>query len=235
MNNHEAVSPAKLREGTTVDDMLNILADEIICGEIAPGTKLDARIIAERFAVSRTPVREMFGHLAAMGLVEKRPNRGVTVANITNDSLMAMYEAMSELEAACARLCALRMTLEERQALQRLHKEALRVVRDGTTSDYEAFNHEFHTHLYKGSHSPYLRDLALATRSRLQPFRKAQFRMPQRPSLSWQEHDAIVVAIMEGDGDAAARATRSHVMQVSISTQHYVDEHRTDVKRHSTI
>ena len=119
-----------------------------------------------------------------MGLVEKRPNRGVTVANITDELLMAMYEAISELEAACARLCALRMTLEERQALQRLHKDALRIVRDGTTSDYEAFNHEFHTHLYEGSHSPYLRDLALATRSRLKPFRKAQFRMPQRPSLS---------------------------------------------------
>ncbi|AJY51232.1 GntR family transcriptional regulator [Halomonas sp. KO116] len=226
MKNLPALSPAKLREGTTVDDMLSILADEIISGDIAPGTKLDARVIAERFAVSRTPVREMFGHLAAMGLVEKRPNRGVTVANITDELLLAMYEAMSELEAACARLCALRMTLEERQALQRLHKDALRIVRDGTTSDYEAFNHEFHTHLYEGSHSPYLRDLALATRSRLKPFRKAQFRMPQRPSLSWQEHDAIVVAILEGDGEAAARATRSHVMQVSISTQHYIDEHR---------
>lgn len=232
MKSNPALSPTKLREGTTVDDMLSILADEIISGEIAPGTKLDARAIAERFAVSRTPVREMFGHLAAMGLVEKRPNRGVTVANITDEVLMAMYEAMSELEASCARLCALRMTLEQRQALQRLHKEALRIVRDGTTSDYEAFNHEFHTHLYEGSHSPYLRDLALATRSRLKPFRKAQFRMPQRPSLSWQEHDAIVAAIMEGDSEAAARATRSHVMQVSISTQHYVDEHRIDANRH---
>ena len=224
MKNLSAISPAKLREGTTVDDMLSILADEIISGDIAPGTKLDARVIAERFAVSRTPVREMFGHLAAMGLVEKRPNRGVTVANITDELLLAMYEAMSELEAACARLCALRMTLEERKTLQRLHKDALRIVRDGTTSDYEAFNHEFHTHLYEGSHSPYLRDLALATRSRLKPFRKAQFRMPQRPSLSWQ--DAIVTAILEGDGEAAARATRSHVMQVSISTQHYIEEHR---------
>lgn len=123
MKSNSTLSSAKLREGTTVDDMLSILADEIISGEIAPGTKLDARVIAERFAVSRTPVREMFGHLAAMGLVEKRPNRGVTVANITDELLMAMYEAMSELEAACARLCALRMTLEERQSLQRLHKE----------------------------------------------------------------------------------------------------------------
>lgn len=232
MKNLPSLSPAKLREGTTVDGMLSILADEIISGEIAPGTKLDARVIAERFAVSRTPVREMFGHLAAMGLVEKRPNRGVTVANITDELLLAMYEAMSELEAACARLCAMRMTLEERQTLQLLHKDALRIVRDGTTSDYEDFNHAFHTHLYEGSHSPYLRDLALATRSRLKPFRKAQFRMPQRPSHSWEEHDSIVGAIMEGDGEAAARATRSHVMQVSISTQHYVDKHRIDANRH---
>lgn len=232
MKNMPALNPSKLREGTTVDDMLSILADEIISGDIAPGTKLDARVIAERFAVSRTPVREMFGHLAAMSLVEKRPNRGVTVANITDELLMAMYEAMSELEAACARLCALRMTLEERQALHRLHKEALRIVRDGSTNDYEACNHDFHTCLYEGSHSPHLRDLALATRSRLKPFRKAQFRMPQRPSLSWQEHDAIVAAILEGDGEAAARATRSHVMQVSISTQHYVDDHRIDANRH---
>lgn len=217
---------ARLREGTTVDDMLSILADEIISGKIAPGTKLDARIVAERFDVSRTPVREMFGHLAAMELVEKRPNRGVTVASITDELLMAMYEAMSELEAACARLCALRMTDEERQTLQRLHKDALPIVRHGNTTDYEAFNHGFHTHLYEGSHSSYLRDLALATRSRLKPFRKAQFRMPQRPSRSWEEHDAIVTAILESDGEAAARATRSHVMHVSISTQHYIDEHR---------
>lgn len=55
MKNLSAISPAKLREGTTVDDMLSILADEIISGGIAPGTKLDARVIAERFAVSRTP------------------------------------------------------------------------------------------------------------------------------------------------------------------------------------
>lgn len=217
----------KLREGTTVDTMLDVVADEIISGKIPPGTKLDGRAIAERFKVSRTPVREMFGYLAAMGLVEKRPNRGVTVTIISDELLMTMYEAMSELEAACARLCALRMTQQERQKLKLAHHKALHLVRDGTSSDYEAFNHEFHTRLYEGSHSPYLRDLALATRTRLKPFRKAQFRMPHRPSLSWQEHDAIVTAIIEGDSESAAKATRSHVMQVSISTRDYMDEHRS--------
>lgn len=217
----------RAREGTTVDEMLEQLADEIIRGELSPGTKLDARVIAERFNVSRTPVREMFAHLAAMGLVIRRPNRGVTVAEIANETLMAMYEAMAELEAACARLSALRMTLRERQHLQQLHDAAQRHVRDDNTAEYEAYNLAFHGCLYDGAHSPYLRELALATRSRLQPFRHAQFRLPQRPSHSWEEHDAIVSAILAGDAEAAARATRDHVLQVSHGSRHYLDTHRS--------
>lgn len=217
---------SRAREGTTVDDMLEQLADEIIRGELPPGTKLDARVIAERFNVSRTPVREMFAHLAAMGLVIRRPNRGVTVAEISEESLMAMYEAMAELEAACARLSAQRMTLKERQALQKLHHAAEGHVRDDNTTEYEAYNLAFHACLYEGAHSPYLRDMALATRSRLQPFRHAQFRLPQRPSHSWEEHDAIVSAIVAGDAEAAARATRDHVLQVSHGSRHYLDTHR---------
>ncbi|PMR75775.1 GntR family transcriptional regulator [Billgrantia endophytica] len=217
---------SQAREGNTVDEMLEQVADEIIRGDIAPGTKLDARVMAERFAVSRTPVREMFAHLAAMGLVVRRPNRGVTVAEISDENLMAMYEAMAELEAACARLCALRMTLKERQSLQRLHQSALHHVRDGTTDDYEAYNLEFHSRLYAGAHSPCLRDMALTTRSRLQPFRHAQFRLPQRPSHSWEEHDAIVGAILAGDAEAAARATRAHVLQVSHGSRDYLESNR---------
>ena len=69
--------------------------------------------------------------------------------------------------------------------------------------------------------------MALATRSRLQPFRHAQFRLPQRPSHSWEEHDAIVSAILAGDAEAAARATRDHVLQVSHGSRHYLDTHRS--------
>lgn len=219
-------SQIRPREGTTVDEMLEQVADEIIRGEIAPGTKLDARIIAERFAVSRTPVREMFAHLAAMGLVVRRPNRGVTVAQITDETLVGMYDAMAELEAACARLCAQRMTLQERQRLHQLHQDSLQHRCDTSTADYETYNLAFHSALYAGAHSPYLREMALAIRSRLQPFRHAQFRLPKRPSHSWQEHDAIVTAILTGDAEAAAHATRTHVLQVSHSSRDYLDSQR---------
>lgn len=224
MSPHSSLT--RSREGTTVDEMLEQVADEIIRGKIAPGTKLDARVIAERFDVSRTPVREMFAHLAAMGLVVRRPNRGVTVAQITDETLLGMYDAMAELEAACARLCAFRMTLQERQQLQKLHQASLHHLHDDSTADYEACNLAFHSALYAGAHSPYLREMALAIRGRLQPFRHAQFRLPKRPSHSWKEHDAIVSAILAGDAEAAAQATRAHVLQVSHGSRDYLDSQR---------
>ena len=56
-------------KGTVVDSIVQTLADDIVSGRLTPGAKLDAQAIAERFGVSRTPIRETFGHLAAMGLV----------------------------------------------------------------------------------------------------------------------------------------------------------------------
>ena len=53
------------------------------------------------------------------------------------------------------------------------------------------------------------------TRSRLAPFRRAQFRLPGRLAKSWDEHDAIVTAIMRGDGVAAGAAAKAHVSIVS--------------------
>ncbi|GAA3955504.1 GntR family transcriptional regulator [Allohahella marinimesophila] len=222
-----ASKAALVRQGTTVDRMLELLSDDIVSGRLLPGTKLEAQSVARRFSVSRTPVRETFSQLAALGLVERRPNRGVTVTEMSEGSLGAMFEAMSELEAACARLAALRMSLAERQAFRQAHIESIDIVRDGQPDDYDHFNHGFHTRLFEGSHSPYLIELAQATRARVKPFRRAQFQVPTRASVSWEEHDAIVQAIMAGDPEAAARATRSHLSSAGLASSNFVKHSQT--------
>ncbi len=215
------------RKGTMVDSIVQSLADDIVSGQLLPGTKLDAQAMAERFGVSRTPIRETFSHLAAMGLVTHRPNRGVVVATLSSKSLGDLYEAMAELEAACARLATLRMSADQREELQRIHAESVHLVRDGTTSAYATFNQVFHSLIFNACRSPHLCELALATRARLAPFRRAQFRLNNRVSQSWEEHDAIVTAIVAGDADAAARLMRLHVQTVSAMTAEFVAEHRT--------
>ncbi|PTE09707.1 GntR family transcriptional regulator [Mesorhizobium helmanticense] len=204
-----------IRSGTTVDQMVRAIGDRIVTGFLRPGEKLDETSLAARFDVSRTPVREALGQLSAMGLVERRPNRGAIVAVVTQEHLASMFESMAELEAICARFSAERMTSGERRSLEIEHQASARLVQLRAEEDYEYFNTEFHTRLYRGAHNAHIYEMTVMTRSRLAPFRRAQFMLPGRLAKSWQEHDTIVTAIMRGDGNAAGKAARDHVSIVS--------------------
>lgn len=203
-----------VRTGTTVAQIVRALSDRIVTGTLHPGDRLDEVSLAAQFQVSRTPVREALGQLSAMGLVARRPNRGAIVALVTQQRLASMFEGMTELEAICARFAAERMSGEERRLLDRDHQASARLVHLGSEEDYEAYNTEFHSSLYRGAHNEHIEELARLTRSRLAPFRRAQFRIPGRLAKSWTEHDAIVTAILRGDGVAAAAAGRAHVKMV---------------------
>ena len=102
---------------TLVERLSQQLADDIADGALAPGTKLDAQSLARRFDVSRTPVRETQSRLASSGLVEKQAHRGVVVATVSLERLLQMFEVMTELEGACARFAAERMSAAEKRAL----------------------------------------------------------------------------------------------------------------------
>ncbi len=198
------------------------LADAIVRGAIPPGFRLDERELAERFAVSRTPVREALNGLCALGLAERRPRRGVLAAILSHDRLASMFAVMAELEAASARFAAAAMTSAERRRLADAHEEARLLVRSGDPDSYEAANRRFHEVLYDGAHNLYLREITLAVRNRLMPFRRAQFHLPDRLARSWAEHDEVVRAVMRGEAETAARAMRAHVLTVGEASVEYI-------------
>ena len=211
-----------IRAGTTVDQMVRAIADQIVTGVLRPGDRLDEVSVAERYDVSRTPVREALGQLSAMGLVERRPNRGAIVTVVTQEHLSSMFESMAELEGICARFSAERMTPSERALLEREHVASAKLVHAGCEEDYEAYNTVFHTRLYEGAHSKHIFEIVTMTRSRLAPFRRAQFRLLGRLAKSWQEHDVIVTAVLRADGAAAGEAARAHVATVSTASAVFV-------------
>lgn len=204
------------------DGLARQLAKEIIDGKLAPGERLDEQETAARFGVSRTPLREAYRQLQAMGLVERRPNRGVIVASPSTRQLEEMFVAMGELEATMARLAAIMMTAEERRALHAMHTESAALVRAGALDAYATFNVAFHSALYAGARNSYLEDLTSQTRRRLAPYRRAQFNVLGRLADSWSEHDRVVTAILRADGDGAAHAVRAHMTTVGVTTRHYV-------------
>jgi DNA-binding GntR family transcriptional regulator len=209
------------RTPSVVDGLCRQLADEIVEGMLRPGDRLDEVGLAGRFGVSRTPVREALRQLEATGMVQRRPNRGVVVTLVSHERLAAMFEAMAEVEAVCARLSAGRMTTPERAALEALHADAAAHVAMGAEAAYEDANRRFHGLLYDGAHNVELAAMAGGMRARIAPFRRAQFRVPGRLARSWDEHDGVVRAVLSGDAPAAEAAMRAHLMTVRDAAHDY--------------
>jgi DNA-binding GntR family transcriptional regulator len=123
-----------------------------------------------------------------------------------------MFEMMSELEAVCARLGARRMTAFERTGLRQVHAACEQSSSSFDPDDYYYKNEAFHHAIYGGSHNQFLIDQALALSRRLRPYRRLQLRVRDRVAASFAEHGELVDAIVDGDGDLAARLARDHVM-----------------------
>jgi DNA-binding GntR family transcriptional regulator len=196
---------------TRAEELRLQLADEIVRGALAPGAALDETDLAKRFNVSRTPVREALRQLAASGLVDARAHRGAVVARPSFDRLTGMFEAMAELEALCAGLAAERMLPAERHRLEAVHEELRLLSYAGNPDRFHEVNERFHNAIYAGSQNGYIAEITLATRVRVQPFRRAQFRNLGRLAKSHAEHDRVVVAILRGDKLGAAAAMRAHI------------------------
>lgn len=196
----------------------------VLNGELRPGAKLDEQVLADRFAVSRTPVREALRRLASTGLIELKPNKGAFVALMTSGRLEEMFIAMAELEATCARLAAMSMAPVERRSLQRLHESMGELARREEVEAFVDANDAFHNLIYSGAHNGPLEEMTLGLRRRLAPYRRSQFRAQGRLERSQQEHDAVVKAILVGDPARAHASMLHHVDQVEASFEKLLAE-----------
>ncbi len=212
---------------TIADRVSRQLAEEIISGAIPPGQKLEEQQLAEKFGVSRSPIRDALRQLGGTGLVDVKPNRTVTVINLQVDQIHDMYEALGEMEALCAAYCARRMTVVERKQLESLHQESEGAARKKNKKTYSELNDRFHNMLHRGSHNKTLCSLADELRRRLAPFRRPIFfHGPKRLVASWEEHDKLVDAIMASDPERAHEAMANHLVNSSLNVISYIEGSR---------
>jgi DNA-binding GntR family transcriptional regulator len=230
MNLPDITTPETLFGGNDailLSDRLRLtLAHEIATGKLPGGAMLDEQTLATRFGMSRTPVREALRQLAAVELIELRPRRGAVVISVTQERLMALFEAAAEIEATCARLATYRMTIAERATLQQVHIKATEARKQGDSSEYAALNHEFHDLIYRATHNEVLTEQATMLRNKLGEFRNAQLRDTARMVESNDEHSDLLAAMAQGDGTAAERLMRAHVLNAAGSLQALVDATR---------
>jgi DNA-binding GntR family transcriptional regulator len=220
--------------GATISERIyQHLVDRIIAGELLPGQRVEEQAVAAQFGVSRTPVRDALRQLAGTGLVEFRPNKGVTVANLKLEELTEIFEALGEFEALCARLAAQRMTQLERASLKNLHAEAENVARAEQEERYGELNTRLHQAIYDGAHNPSIASVTENFRQRIMPFRAVAGTARHRIHESHDEHEALVKAILDGDAAAAHAAMRHHVATSSLTVLDLLSERMGQSKRAS--
>lgn len=180
--------------------------------ELPPGELINEVALAERFGVSRTPVREALLSLSSAGLVRLEPGRGAIVVGVSLEQVFESYEVLSSLSGLAAQLCAERMSALERARLSALHDEMTGVLaKDDDRTIYGPLNARFHEMLVKGSANGVLANqIAMCTRT-IQAVRHVALEAHVSLEAAHEEHERVVQAILARDGEAARRAMSAHV------------------------
>jgi DNA-binding GntR family transcriptional regulator len=196
---------------TLRQQVLELLRNAILEGRFKPGERLVERELCELTGVSRTSVREALRHLESEGLVANVPNKGPTVATVSEDDAREIYEVREALEALAGRLFAERGTARQVDALQgaldrlaqAFAQNDLRLVVAETTQFYDVF--------LDGCGNSLIRDMIRSLQARVIFLRATSIAQPGRAPGSLTEMEHIVQAIRRRDPDGAEAACRDHV------------------------
>ena len=112
--------------------------------------------------------------------------------------------------------------------LIRLHEQTEALVEIDDVNHYDELNTAFHEALYYGTHNSFLIEQALSVRARLAAMRRMQLRKKGRLALSRGEHQDVIRAINEGDGEAAARRMRAHMLNAASALASSLRAHEGD-------
>jgi len=200
------------------------ISDDILSGLMPAGTRLDEVVLATRFKVSRTPIREALKHLISSELVEHRHRCGVFVINIPTDRLPKIFEYVAEMEALCARLAAKNMSDDEREDLLLIHLESRKHVDSGDIDAYDKANIKLHDALFKGCHNKYVEGAVISARAKVAPYRRAQFNILDRAESSYAEHEELINAVRKGAENEAYQIMLFHIKQSFLASSNYIEK-----------
>ncbi|MEM9584351.1 MAG: GntR family transcriptional regulator [Pseudomonadota bacterium] len=185
------------------------LMEAIETGLYQPGDRLRETEVAERFSLSRTPVREALRRLEAEHVIEHRPRVGAVIRTLGQTELVELYEMRMVLERTAAEMAAKHAAEAEVDALAALNEAFLQI--EGDPARAAATNQRFHRAIYMAARNRFLLDAARAMNNALLLLGPTTLADPERAATVYQEHGVIIEAIRTGDQAAAGHAAETHL------------------------
>ena len=210
------------KKNTRTEILVSEIEKLIVNGSMVPGQRLDEMVLAKKYGVSRTPVREAIRALTAIGLVQNTGKQGSQVAKLSISMLIEMFELMAVLEGMCAQLAARRATKNQLFEMQKTHELLEKTFEKGTHKEFYNVNLQFHDLLYNASHTQYLAEETLRLRRRLSPYRMRVTFQPGRMNSTLEEHNKILIAIKKGESELAKNEAISHLRLIGNDLEDFI-------------
>ncbi|MFK8081023.1 MAG: GntR family transcriptional regulator [Granulosicoccus sp.] len=198
-----------------------VLLDEICDGSLPAGTPLIQEELAAQLGVSRQPVQQALARLKGDGLLEDAPGRGLCVPAIDLSRMRSHYEIRSSLDRLAARLAADRIkdaTLDQKKVRKTGHKiidAGARAIAEEKVSDMISLDIEFHSFIYTLSGNPLIATTAESHWRYLRRVMGDILRRAEPPVSIWQQHEAILQAVVSGDANTADKLAACHIDNAS--------------------
>jgi len=216
-------SPDLLR--TLSDRVSQQLIDAIVSGDLPQGSKISETDLAQRYGISRGPLREAIRRLEGLGLVQRRAHIGARVVQLSKQELVDIYAVRESLEGMACRLAAQNMSDSEIQELDHLLQQHEQQVLENQAYYQAAGDFDFHYRIIHGSKNRRLIELLtgeLYHLIRMYRFQSAQ--ISSRPQQALSDHRHIVEAIKQRDAELAELLMRRHISTARRSIEtHYLE------------
>jgi len=199
----------KNQQKTKKDQVVELLRNAILSGDLEPGNRLTQEELAARFNVSMTPVREAIQQLVAEGILDHSPYKGVQVAEVSPMEVTELYLMRGAVESLAVRVGVPNLKISDVQRLRSLHEQIKIANALGNVTEIRKLNYEFHDLLYQAANMPRLYKL-IQTLWIQSPW-DTLYVIPNRTTRIVEEHQWIVSAIDQGDAQAASQAMQAHL------------------------
>ncbi|MDX1780051.1 MAG: GntR family transcriptional regulator [Thalassovita sp.] len=184
------------------------IVDEIRAGLLHPGDRVTETELAQRFGISRTPIREAIRQLESDGLVVHTPRVGATIRTLDHAEVSELYDMRTVLEGAAARFAARAASEVELHNLETIHLEML-----GTSdaAELSELNRQFHLALLDAARNRFLVKAVAAINTTLLILGPTTLEENDRAAHANEEHAAILKALQARDEQAAEAAMVTHI------------------------
>ena len=196
----------------TADKLISDIRNEVSSGILKQGDQLEVTALAERFGVSRTPIREAIRTLVESGVLETRPRKGSFVRVLSAKQLLDLFQVAAELEGMACRLAALSLTKENVEAIESGLAKCTQAAEFQNNVEYAMANLDFHTAIHNASGNDWLIEQLRQLQINLNSYRTMPYEIRGRLKKSTDEHKIICDAILSGDGEHACNLMRDHMM-----------------------